>query len=110
MNCPPEIARILLQILHDGIIRTRVRGWKNDAKGAALEANHVHNLPSLLLNFSEDKLEYYWEAERPSYIESHQRLGNSFTGFEELWKQLQLAVPTLKSDAAIARDDAGELD
>ena len=110
MNCPPAIASIVLQIIRDGILCARFRGWKNDARGAVLEANHVHNLPGLLLNFSEDKLEYYWEAERFDYIEAHLQLGNPRTGFESLWEQLKLAVPTLKSDEQIALDSAGELD
>ena len=105
MNCPPEIACVLLQIFHHGILAARLRGWQNNAQGAALEANHVHNLPKLLLNFSCDELNWYWESTRWSYIEIHRKLGNERTGFEKLWNQLQLAAPTLKSDSEIKAEE-----
>ena len=98
MNCPPEIARILLQILHDGIIRTRVRGWNDDAQGAALEADHIHNLPRLLSDFSRKNLDWYWKNERPCYIKEHQRLGHPETGFEDLWEELQRAMTALEDE------------
>ena len=98
MNCPPEIARVILQILHRGILAARSQGWGENAQRAALEADHIHNLPRLLSDFSQDKLEWYWNNEIPCYIKARQRLGHMETEFEYLWKELQLAAPTLKDE------------
>ena len=105
MNCPPEIAPILLQIIQLGILAARIGGWEDNPERAVLEADHIHNLPALLLKFSPEMLNYYWEFARPSYIHRHRELGYKRTGFENLWEQLRLAVPTLKSDTEIDEEE-----
>ncbi len=52
------------------MIYARAAGWSGDAKRAALEADHVHNLPDVLANNADDKhkLWYYFHVERPSYM------------------------------------------
>jgi hypothetical protein len=32
------------------------------------EADHLHNLPQLLADYHPDRLRYYWDIERPSFI------------------------------------------
>jgi hypothetical protein len=86
MNCPPEIAEILLEILRLGLLRIRLMGWGGDSGRCAVEADHLHNLPALLTNFSPDLLRYYWEAERPGFLSQSEN--NSLGGFEELWNRL----------------------
>ncbi len=96
MNCPPEIAKILLQIIHSGILKARSQGWSKNAEGSVLELNHIHNLPRLLSDFSRENLDWYWEKERPRYIEVHQSLGRSETGFEDMWKELGRAMKRME--------------
>jgi hypothetical protein len=35
---------------------------------AAVEADHIHNLPTLIENYSPELLRYYWDAERVSFM------------------------------------------
>ena len=98
MNCPPEIAPILCRILQIGILNARACGWQNDAKAAALEADHIHNLPTLLSEFSPEKLEYYWETERPDYIRARLKFSNRVLPFEGLWARLENAMLNLNQD------------
>jgi hypothetical protein len=93
MNCPPEVAEILLKILDEGLIRIRALGWSGDPQRCALEADHLHNLPSLIAKFSRERLEYYWKAERPGFIEASSR--NGLTGFEPLWERLHSLLQAL---------------
>jgi hypothetical protein len=86
MECPAEVAEILLEVLQAALLRARARGWAGDAPGCAVEADHVHNLPSLIHHFSEERLRYYWEVERVSFttrIEAADR-----RAFEPLWERL----------------------
>src|SRR5436309_1190629 len=78
MSCPPDIADVLLEILTTGILRIRSMGR---SEHSSLEADHLHNLPALLQNYSPELLQYYWEVERPSFI----RRCASCAQFEPLW-------------------------
>jgi len=85
MNCPPDIARILLAILEVGLLRIRALGWNREAEQCALEADHLHNIPSLLAHFSEDQLQAYWHSMRGGIVSSK----SSHAGdFDRLWDQL----------------------
>jgi hypothetical protein len=90
MNCPSEIAEVLLKILAHGLLRIRAAGWSGAGDRCALEADHLHNLPGLLTDFSFDRLRYYWEGERPAFL---QRSGEAeAAGFEPLWQKLQRSL------------------
>jgi hypothetical protein len=86
MRCPPEISEILSEILKMGLLRIRSSGWSGRADLCALEADHIHNLPDLLADFSADRLAYYWNCERAAYIA--QIPENQLAGWESLWRQL----------------------
>jgi hypothetical protein len=83
MNCPPALAEIITAILRTGLLRIRNSG---DASRCSLEADHLHNLPALLTNFTPEGLQYYWEAERPAFL--RQCPNGEATSFEELWRKL----------------------
>jgi hypothetical protein len=87
MNCPSAIAEVLLEILHCGILRARAAGWAGDADRAAIEADHVHNLPDQLRNYSPEQLRYYWDAERPSFM-AHLST-DELAWWEPLWQRLR---------------------
>jgi hypothetical protein len=91
MNCQPEIAGVLLDLLNQGILRIRSLAWGKDSEWCAIEADHVHNLPSLLLNYSDERLKYYWKVERVCFLRqmtSDERRLKSLTDFESLWLRL----------------------
>lgn len=97
MNCPPAIADVLLEILGQAALRTRAAGWAGDAARAAMEADHVHNLPELLRSYSPDLLAYYWKASRPAFMAQAADAGVYIQDFETLWERLRPYV----SDAAV---------
>ena len=68
MNCPPELADVLTKLIEAGILRIRSAAWAGDSQRCVVEADHIHNLPGLLTNFSDGALRYYWEAERPAFL------------------------------------------
>jgi hypothetical protein len=62
MSCPPTTAEVLLRILQTGLLRIRNRSWENEANACGYEADHLHNLPSLLSDYSPERLIYYCQA------------------------------------------------
>jgi hypothetical protein len=54
-----EIEAQLLKILSHGLLRIRALGYEGNAKACAIEADHLHNLPSLITNFESERLSYY---------------------------------------------------
>ena len=68
MECPENIKLILFKILDFGILRIRTSAEHGDSEFCRIEANHLHNLPSLLLNFSLERLKYYLDVEVSQYL------------------------------------------
>ena len=87
-RCPDEIARILLEILGTSLRLIRNVGLVDVARE---EAYHVHNIPSLISHYSNDRLRYYLEVERPSYIAACERQHRVSSSYQDLWRQLELA-------------------
>jgi hypothetical protein len=84
LACPEEVKEVVLDILHIAVLSIRIAGWNGDADYCALEADHIHNLPGLLKNYSVEKLRYYLEAERPDYLRNLQKLqGKSIRPYED---------------------------
>jgi hypothetical protein len=86
MQCPPEIARILLEILSTSLLRIRAAGWDHDCDRCAVEADHLHNLPALLADYSHERLDYYCSAERIAFMDRRPR--EDTAAFEPLWSAL----------------------
>jgi hypothetical protein len=90
MNCPDDVAEALLEILESAVFGIRVAGWNGNAEYCALEADHVHNLPAMLREFSRSALEYYLDATRPAYIEELQQVtGSNGDAYRPLWAKLE---------------------
>jgi hypothetical protein len=85
MSCPPEVAEVIGEILRTALLRIRSRGWNQDAAACALEADHVHNLPSVLTNYSEELVRFYLDHERVHFAEKV----DSVAHFDELWQRLE---------------------
>jgi hypothetical protein len=93
MQCPPEIAAILCDILTTGLLRIRALGG---GERVFSEADHLHNLPALLSNYKPELLDFYWRVERTCYLE---RIApEEVTGFERLWNSLAKHVHSTKNE------------
>jgi hypothetical protein len=68
MNTPPVIQASLLTILKLGLLNVRYYAQGKKLERCVIEANHLHNIPGLLENFSIDLLKYYIDIERPQYV------------------------------------------
>jgi hypothetical protein len=86
MQCPPEITEIVAEILRTGLLRIRILGWNQNPDRCAVEADHLHNLPALLSAYKPELLDYYWNAERVSFIQKSSR--EDVAQFEPLWQAL----------------------
>jgi hypothetical protein len=95
MTCPPEIARVLLEILSAAAVSIRAAGWAGDARRCAALADHIHNLPSLLSDYSADRLLYYWDAEKPPLERDGGEL--ELRWLQELWRDLRPFVEEARS-------------
>lgn len=84
-----ELSEILVRIIRTGIFRARAQGWTGRADMCAIEADHIHNLPSLILNLNPRELEYYFYVSRVDFIS---RAGDT-TEFEADWKLLDGFIP-----------------
>jgi hypothetical protein len=87
MTCPQPIADAVLAIIRQSILRARAAGWDGDAGLCAVLMDHIHNLPGLLTDYSEERLDYYWDTERLSFID---RVPVAISdSFMPLWEKLQ---------------------
>lgn len=100
MKCPPAVADAILDILRHGLLRVRAAGWSGDGDRCAAEADHIHNLPDLLRDYSPERLRYYWDAERPAFM-SHLSAEELAT-WEPLWERLRSQAEVLRSAARSA--------
>ena len=88
MTCPPEIAAILLEILYRGIVSIRMGA--RDPVYCFSEADHLHNLPSLVRDYHPDLLLNYWDVDRPCYLDAVPGAASSWMA--ECWEQLRPLV------------------
>ena len=95
MPCPPEITGILTAILTTGLLRIRAWCWRTDAARCTVEADHLHNLPGLLANYKPELLDYYWQVERPCFIE--RSTPEDIKAFEPMWQELAKHITNDKS-------------
>jgi hypothetical protein len=102
MTCSTEIAEILTEILTTGLLRIRAQGWSGNAERCAVEADHIHNVPDLLAHFSPDRLDYYWNVERYSYI--NQTPASELAVWEPLWRQLHEQLQPLVCTNAVREE------
>lgn len=96
MAIHPGAARIILEIIGQGLLRIRAAGWAGDSDRCAIEADHLHNLPDLLRNYSPALLKSYWEAQRHSYMS--QSTEADYAVFTPLWNELRLFVESNQTE------------
>lgn len=90
MNCPADIAEIVLEILDRGVLRIRSFAGIEESKKCVIEADHVHNLPALLADYRADRLRYYWDRERHAFMK--QVPENERRDLMPLWDKLAVLM------------------
>ncbi|MEJ7637373.1 MAG: type II toxin-antitoxin system HicB family antitoxin [Singulisphaera sp.] len=95
MKSSQSIASILLEILARGILS--IRASAGDPGRCVIEADHIHNLPNLIRDYSPQLLSFYWEVERASFIS--QTPEDLLAGFEPLWRDLSPHVTSVDRTA-----------
>ena len=89
MECPEDIAKVLVKIIHTGILRMRCFAQSESPDRCFLEADHLHNIPTILESYSPDLIAHYWSIERPSYI---QQLEEKTVQFDHCWNELSRLI------------------
>jgi len=98
MNCPKETEDILLDIIYMATLRIQAEAKNGNAHRCGVEAYHIHNLPNILKNYSEDKVLYYYQFEIRSFVTSSE--GINIGSFQPLWTKLAALIELKKFDPA----------
>jgi len=91
---PEEVQKAFLQILYYTCLTIRSESNRPDLCFAF--SDHAHNILGLISNYSPGAFRYYWECERPSFIEKIQKHEFRFGLFEEHWQVLEKHYKSLK--------------
>lgn len=86
MNCPQPFLEPLTEILKIGLLNIRLAAAKGDAQRCYVEADHLHNLPSLICNYRQELLKFYLEVEKPTFEKNS--VGADLRLFEQQWAKL----------------------
>jgi len=82
-----EIKKCLCGILSSGISRIRLRAeYGEKIEEISIDAVHLHNLPKILINYTEEKFNYYWLVEKPSYVRD---LGEFDSFYAVYWERIE---------------------
>ncbi|MGB9122236.1 MAG: hypothetical protein WCE73_16565 [Candidatus Angelobacter sp.] len=95
MNDADEIKEVLLNILQIGLLRIRSFGWDGAAKECSIEADHLHNLPTLIQLPSIARLLYYYNIERTGFLK---RASNADM-FKSHWERLAKLIDAMRTSA-----------
>jgi hypothetical protein len=83
------IKRILLDILRVGLLRIRAFGNSGLSDACSIEADHLHNLPMLVWSLRWDELLFYYNVERPAFLN---RTEANTDDFRTLWSELEIQL------------------
>lgn len=81
-----------------GLLRIRAAGWAGNAERCAIEADHLHNIPHLLSDYSRDLLQFYWDTERPAFMAACSV--DELREWESLWERLHTEAELLREAVA----------
>jgi hypothetical protein len=93
MKHEEEIRSILCDLLQTGLLRIRAFGNDGLAERCSIEADHLHNLPTLLEKLQLDRLAYYYNVERPAFLKQV----NDVKQFEPQWDRLQTLLRKIRT-------------
>ena len=82
-SLPEEVRSAFLDILYDTLLL--IRGHSTLSDLCSVLANHAHNLPGFLRRPCPALLRFYWETERPCFLQNMEARGFKVSMFEEAW-------------------------
>jgi hypothetical protein len=86
MDTSEDIKNVLLEILARGLLRIRTLANSGNSDACAIEADHLHNIPSLIRSIHRTELlHFYYDIERPSFRNVAKV---DIRAFDELWARL----------------------
>jgi hypothetical protein len=103
-----------LDILHRGLVQLRNFAYSGKIELCRIEADHLHNIPTLLYEDNEHRHEYYIRGERMLYLEQLKALGvaelleHSQVWYAEPWMTLAdvAGVKLTAWDQEVERSDS----
>jgi hypothetical protein len=96
MSCPPELVELIGEMTQRGFLRIRAYAWNGSPSECAAEADHLHNLPYLLIDYRPELLVFYWDVERPCYVSRNPAALRS-ADWQRLWEKLAPMVARARS-------------
>lgn len=94
---PDDVRHAFLEMLYFTLLS--IRATKEDDIVFIL-SDHAHNLPRLIDSFTEEAFRYYWEVERPCFLQALERVGHQpFGPFQEYWAVLKRHYEGLSRNA-----------
>ncbi|WP_298867136.1 hypothetical protein [uncultured Gimesia sp.] len=69
-----ELQRLYVQLLHNGLLEIRTAFGLDEKEWLEAEIDFLHNIPSLLNETNIHRHRYFWEKERPYYLERIEEL------------------------------------
>ena len=88
-TCPPGIADALLEILYYTMLEIR---QCDNLEVARIAASHAHNVPDLIRKYSSEKLQVYWETDRPFLERSAKKNNCSICSVESAWRNTEAII------------------
>ncbi|MFH5803112.1 hypothetical protein [Alienimonas sp. DA493] len=86
--CPDPLREAFLELLRCTLIL--IRNGPDDAAWCQALADHLHNVPTLLIDFDPDLLRYYWEVERACFLDALGRIDRPPPAyFDEPWRVVE---------------------
>lgn len=89
MHTENRAKNTLLKIITIGLLRIRALGNSGDPQACSIEADHLHNLPSLVHSFSLERLLYYYRVEREAFIKQSR---HNTEQFHDQWQELDSLI------------------
>lgn len=86
--CPEELRIAFLDLLTATLIT--IRNDSTDSRCCAAFADHMHNVPTLLMHFRAELLAYYWDVERPCFLRALRAIDHGVTSqFKQPWQVIE---------------------
>jgi hypothetical protein len=87
-----ELKTALLNVLRKGILRIRALGFDGLADQCAVEADHLHNLPALVLKPTLPEMSYYFDVTRIDFMNR----ARDTREFDADWAQLKSILSEMR--------------
>jgi hypothetical protein len=102
-TCPEELRLAFHELLYYALLS--IRSNCSDSRLVFVHSDHVHNIPTLLSRFTPDLLKFYWEIERPCFLQNLPPDTNAPALFQPFWAVIEREYRRLCSPTAEPNDN-----